>query len=147
MENTINPYALSELIEYLKGIRQEDIERIPKRLMDFFEENASKEYKCNFDCNQPLNQLELLDETRGLISMICYNYWCITDDQKKKYWNKLNENEKKYQNELKIKYDTSVFKEKRKTVDNNENLNMISTRKTGIIRRIVNKIKTLLKLT
>ena len=79
-----NANAIAEVVYYLKGIRQEDIDKIPKKLLEYLNNNASKEYECNFDFNKPLNELELLEETRGIIGMICYNYWCETEEQKAK---------------------------------------------------------------
>lgn len=111
--------AMAEVIYYLKGIRQEDINKIPKKLMQYLNENASKEYKCDFDYNKPLKELKLLDETRGIIGMICYNYWCVNEFQKKQYIDKLNTNEIKYQEELRQKYNPDdIFKNKREI--NNE---------------------------
>ena len=60
--------AMSEVLYYLKGIRQEDIEKIPKKLIIFFKENCSKNYECNFDYTKPLNELDLQEETKGLIT-------------------------------------------------------------------------------
>ena len=96
--------AMKEVIYYLRGIRQEDIDRIPKELIQYLNENASKEYKCNFDYNKPLKELNILDEARGIIGMICYNYWCITEQQKKEYIKKLNQNEQQYQKNLQEKF-------------------------------------------
>lgn len=97
--------AIKEVITYLKGIREEDINKIPEKMMKFLEENASKDYNCNIDYTKPLNELELMDETKGIIGLICYNYWCETQEQKEKFLNNLKDNEKKYQEELKKKYD------------------------------------------
>ena len=77
--------AMAEVVWYLKGIKQEDIEKIPEKTIKYLNENASKEYKCNFDYSKPLNELKLLDETRGIIGLLCYKYWCITEEQKKEY--------------------------------------------------------------
>ena len=84
MENIRYANAMTEVLEYLKGIRQEDIDKIPKKLILFFKENASTNYICNIDYNRPLKEQQLLDETRGLISMLCLNYWCETEEQKKR---------------------------------------------------------------
>ena len=109
-----NANAMAEVIYYLKGIRQEDINKIPKKLMQYLNENASKEYKCDFDYNKSLKELKILDEIRGIIGMKCYNYWCINKFQKKKYIDKLNMNEIKYQEELRKKYNPdNIFKNKR----------------------------------
>lgn len=106
--------AMAEVIYYLKGIKQEDIDKIPKKLMQYLNENASKEYKCDFDYNKPLKDLKLLDETRGIIGMICYNYWCITKIQKSQYLKRLSENEQKYQRVLYEKYNPdNIFKNKK----------------------------------
>ena len=79
--------------------------------MDFFKDNASKDYECNFDFYKPLKELKLQEETKGLIAMICLNYWCETEEQKKIFIKKLNENEKKYQEEQRKKYNPDdIFK-------------------------------------
>ena len=88
--------ACAELLHYLKGIRQEDIDRIPNELMVFFRNNADPEYKCDFDYSLPLKEMNLTDETIGLISMICYKYWCITDNEKQTFEEHLRRNEIKY---------------------------------------------------
>ena len=82
--------AMAEVLWYFKGIKEDDINKIPKDIIDFLEQNASKEYKCTFDYNKPLKELDLLDETRGIIAILCYKYWCITNEQKEMYLKKLN---------------------------------------------------------
>lgn len=109
MSNVKNANAMAEVIYYLKGVRQEDIDKIPKRLMQYLNENASKEYKCDFDYNKPLKELNLLDETRGIIGMICYNYWCINEMQKEQYLMNLSKNEQRYQEILNEKYNTNML--------------------------------------
>ena len=104
MVSTKEASAMAEVLYYLKGIRQEDIDKIPKRLIEYLNNNASKEYECKFDYNKPLSELNLLDEARGIIGMICYNYWCETEEQKANYLEKINQNEKKHQELLNEKY-------------------------------------------
>lgn len=76
--------AMTEVLYYLKGIRQEDVDKIPKKLIKYLKENALKNYECKFDYTKPLTELNLQEETKGLIAMICLNYWCETEEQKKK---------------------------------------------------------------
>lgn len=108
--------AMSELLHYLKGIKKEDVNKIPKKLMEYFESNASDDYKCEFDYTKPLNELEkeLQVETRGLIVMICLNYWCETEEQKRILIDKLKENERQYQTELREKYNPDYLLKKRR---------------------------------
>ena len=113
--------AIAETLHYLKGISQEDINKIPSKFMIFLKENALKNYPCNFDYTKPLKELKLTNETKGLISMICLNYWCETEEQKIKFRNHLNVNEQAYQEALKIKYNVdNIFKEK--NISNNEEI-------------------------
>ncbi len=117
MANSREKDAMAEVIWYLKGIREEDIKKIPPPIIRYLNENASKDYKCNFDYNKSLRDLNLLDETRGIIALLCYKYWCTTEDQKKKYLRKLTENERLYQEKLCKKYDTKLL------FDNNKKVN------------------------
>ncbi|MBR3162938.1 MAG: hypothetical protein IKF17_02400 [Clostridia bacterium] len=121
MVNVRNANAMAEVVYYLKGIRQEDINKIPKNLLQYLNDNASKEYECNFDYNKPLKELNLLDEARGIIGMICYNYWCVDEIQKKQYIDRLNTNELQYQEKLHEKYNPdNLFKNKnRKNIEEN----------------------------
>ncbi len=142
--------AMAEVIYYLKGIRQEDVDRIPKKLMQYLNENASKEYICNFDYSKPLKELNILDETRGIIGMICYNYWCVTEQQKELYLKRLSQNEQQYQKKLQEKYNSDdIFNRQRQNqlIDENKignNIDIVEF-KEPIYMRILNKIKAFFK--
>ena len=132
MINVNNANAMAEVIYYLKGIKQEDINKIPKKLMQYLNENASKEHICNFDYNKPLKELDILDEARGIIGMICYNYWCVTEQQKEQYLKKLSMNEQQYQEILHEKYNPdNIFinkqKQQKKSSNTTENNQMQAT--------------------
>ncbi len=138
--------AFAETLYYLKGINQDDINKIPKLFMNFLRENADAKYECKFDYNKPLDELELTAETKGMIAMICLNYWCDTEENKKIFVKHLNENEIKYQEELRRKYNvndmfkrTDEPKEKKKT---QENELPVQVENDGIIKRILKKIKS-----
>ena len=55
MTNSNMRNAMSEVLEYLKGIKKEDLDKISPKFMNFLEENASKDYNPNFDYIKPLN--------------------------------------------------------------------------------------------
>ena len=138
-----NANAMAEVIYYLKGIRQEDINKIPKKLLQYLNKNASKEYKCDFDYNKPLKELDLLDETRGIIGMICYNYWCVDEFQKKQYIDKLNKNELQYQEILHEKYNPdNLFKNKdEKIIEENVTTTEMIEYKENLFKKLIVKIK------
>lgn len=143
MVSVKNANAMAEVIYYLKGIKQEDINKIPKKLLQYLNDNASKEYKCDFDYNKPLKDLNLLDETRGIIGMICYNYWCIDEIQKKQYIDKLNINELKYQEFLHEKYNPdNLFKNKNeKNIEEPIKTTEMIEYKETLFKKIIIKIK------
>ena len=140
-----NANAMAEVIYYLKGIKQEDIDKIPKKFIQYLNENASKEYKRDFDYNKPLKELNLLDETRGIIGMICYNYWCVTEKQKEQYVKRLSQNEQQYQKNLNEKYnpDNIFGKKKLDFIENTTNPTEITEYKESIFKKFINKIKSI----
>ena len=153
--------AMSETLHYLKGINQDDIDKIPNKFMLFLKENADDNYSCNFDYNKPLKELNLTNEAKGIIAMICLNYWCETEEQKTKFRNYLNINEQNYQEKLKKIYNVdNIFKNRNNTVNNNninsnvdektdkehnQNLPARVQKKQNIFLRVLGLIKKLIK--
>ena len=113
MVNEKYSIAMCETLRYLKGINQDDLNKIPSKFIKFLSDNSSKNYECDFDYTKPLKELNISEEARGIIAMICLNYWCITDEQKEKFKRHLTKNELKFQEEIRRKYDPdNLFKNK-----------------------------------
>ena len=143
-DNTKN--AMAEVLEYLKGIKEEDINKISPKFLKFLEENASKDYKPNFDYNKPLSELNLMNSSKAIICFICYKYWCETEDEKTEFYRLLKENDKKYELEWKEKKD-SIFKSKENNINQNigdNYLDKVSTQKSIFykIKKLIIKIFT-----
>ena len=114
MVNTRYANAFKEVDYYLKGIRDEDIEKIPNKLKEFIKENASESYLVDFDYNKPLSEITISKEAKGIISIICLNYWCENEEEKREYLGLLNTNEQEYQKILREKYNPeNIFKSDR----------------------------------
>lgn len=137
--------AYAEVLHYLKGIRKKQIMLIPKGLIEYFKVNKSQTYKCNFDYNKPLNEIEISNKAKGIIGMICLNYWSNSNNQKKIFLEKIEENEKIYQKELNEKYSyDNIFKKsnKDKNLENEEeSLDLEPTKKVKLFEKIINKLK------
>ena len=77
--------------------------------------------------------------------MICYYYWCNTEENKQKLISTFNQNEKIYQEEMKEKYDPKKIFEER----NEKNIQKIKTNETvdvvkykeSKLKKIINKLK------
>ena len=142
MVNERYSLAISETLYYLKGIQQQDIDRIPNKFMSFLKENCLNNYKCNFDYTRPLKELNISDEARGLIAMICLNFWCDNDEKKEMFKKHLTENELKYQEKLKEKYNpNNLFKNIReKTNVKMEYTEMIEYKESKWYKKMFSKI-------
>lgn len=115
MTNENYQIAMAEVLEYLKGIQKEDVEKISPSFMNFLKENASKNYKANFDYTKPLSELQLSDTSKAIISFICYKYWCNNEQQKMKFYNLLKHNDELYKRKWKEK-SNNMFKSKEKNI-------------------------------
>ena len=139
--------AMAEMLYYFNGIDENEIKRVPAKLMNYFRENATKDYICDFDYNQPLKKLNLKDETKALIGMIYINYICDSQEEKQKVLSKLTENEVKYQEELRKKYSTeNLFKNNVKTSNKDANQGaLIEYKEDKWFKKLVMKIKRMFK--
>ena len=149
MESVISAKALAEVKHYLKGINQKDIDKIPKEMLHYINDNSANDYQCNFDYYTPLKDLDLLEETRGIIGMICYEYWCDTDEKKKRFRARLNENELKYQDKLREKYKPNdVFKNSamnlKRTASIEDTKNLVEV-KDSFLKKLIWKVKEFFK--
>lgn len=141
--------AISEVLDILDNSEDNIVEKIPKKLIDFWKKNKSTTYKPNLDHSKSINDMELKSKTKSLITMIYLNYLC-DDIEKDKIKLILKENEEEYQKELKEKYNSdNIFKKdsyeyvvKENVVE--RNVEMIEYKET-MFKRIINKIKNFLK--
>ena len=86
--------AYAEVYEILNILEEEYVEKIPKKIVDFFEKERIKEYKPDIKANVPLIDQNLKRETFVLLAILNLNYWCNSQEEKREFLNKLNENEK-----------------------------------------------------
>jgi hypothetical protein len=140
--------AYVEVLGILALLDEEQKNRIPKKLKEFFENNKNQDYQVNIDSNIPLEEQNLLQETVDILAMLKLNYWCTNEKEKEGLLNLLNENEKKYQEELRKKYNpNNLFKDKesKRVIYTNEELSIVKY-KESIFTRIKDWLKRILFL-
>lgn len=140
--------AYVEVLGILDLLDEEQKNRIPKKLKEFFENNKNQDYQVNIDSNIPLGEQNLLQETVDILAMLKLNYWCTNEKEKEGLLNLLNENEKKYQEELRKKYNpNNLFKDKesKRVIYTNEELSIVKY-KESIFTRIKDWLKRILFL-
>ena len=74
--------GITETIEILKLADKKEIDKIPKKFMNFLNEHADKEYKFEIGNEMSLKNLKLRKETKNILAIIAYNYWCDTSEKK-----------------------------------------------------------------
>lgn len=140
--------SYTEVLTILNYMETEYQEKIPKKLIDFFERNSAKDYKFDIDLAIPLKEQKLKAKTLSLLAMLNLNYWCKSDEEKQELIKHYSENEKKYQEELREKYNPdNIFKKhnQEKSVEENivkEELAMVEY-KESIWKKFINKIKSI----
>lgn len=145
MANIEYSEAIVEVLEILEYSDDNILEKIPKKLIKFWERNKSKTYKPNLDHNKSIIEMNLKDKTKSILSMIYLNYLC-NDAEAKEISSIINHNEEIYQTEL-IKKHNSQHSEKEQNIINTINKNTKSTsitiidNKESIFKKIVNRIK------
>ena len=95
--------AISEVLEILKYSGKEYTDKLPKKLIDFLKENKSNTYKPEIDINKKIEDMDLLPETKGLLSLLYMDYWS-TPEEKEEFKKILKENQEKIEQELREKY-------------------------------------------
>lgn len=144
----VNRRAYTEVLEILKHISQEELNKIPTEIIKFMEDNRDNTYNFTYDVSQSLGEQKVLRETNSIIIYIFKKYFA-TDVQKEKINNILMKNELKYQKELKEKYNPELlFKKKeykiedeKESIENNmEEVSLIEY-KENIFIKLIKKIK------
>ena len=75
--------ACYEVLEILKYVKKEDLEKIPKEEIKILKEYANYNHNFQYDPNKHIKEQEVLKLTKGIIAQYFYQY-TATDKQKEK---------------------------------------------------------------
>jgi len=145
-------YAYAELLEILSFTNINLVNKIPKKLISLFQENASSVYEHHLNRSIPLEEQDISSETATLITLISLNYWCETEEEKNEIRKVLAKNEKIEKEELEKKYNpNNIFQNNSiqvtKTTSPNENTQSnlpIAVSTLPWYSKILNTIKNLI---
>lgn len=142
----IDDRVFSEVYVILNQLDEKSLKKIPEKIFNQIKENAKVEVDY-IDKNIPLEEINLMEETREFLAIISYYYFC--DEEERQKWDEiLNENERKYQEKLKQKYNPDkMFKTKQENINKEENIELdLVEYKENFIVRLINKIKQFFKI-
>jgi len=74
--------ACSEMDYILKHMNPNDLNKIPKDVINFFKENKSVFYNVKLDSTKKLYEQDLKDETKAFIKILNEKYFCVNEETK-----------------------------------------------------------------
>lgn len=135
--------AYSEVSAILDLLDDEYISKVPRKFIEFIDNEKDNEYFININPNVPLEKQELLPDTINILAMLKLDYWCDTEEEKLELLNILNKNEEEYQEQLREKYNPeNLFKNNDK---NKEEKSLTIIEEKSFIIKIFEKIKSMFK--
>ena len=150
MEDNYNK-AFKEVVEILKHVPEESVQKIPQDMRDMFEEEMDKDYIFEVKDNVEFEDLKLLDETKAILANIFRDYWA-TSYQRERILAKEQYDRQKVDEEKQKKYNSNdLFKRKNindtKEIEssNNENLPVIVKEKK-FYQKLINFIRKLFRM-
>jgi len=129
--------AVVEVLGILYELEDEDFNKIPKNVIDFFEKNKSITYDPNIDYTENVEKLVLRDKTREILAGIYLDYFC-PEEEKFEYKKTIRKNRCNYEESLKENFSgQEIFKIRKKETSNE----MIVVKKETFFEKFLYKIK------
>ncbi len=140
--------AYSEVCTILNMLEDEYKERVPKNVIDFFEEERDKEYNPIIDVNIPLEKQNLRRKTIVLLAILNLNYWCDSEEEKQEILDSFAKNEelkRLKEKELTENYNINNLFNKIENTENKTEVSLIEYKEQNFIQKIISKIKSLFR--
>ena len=138
--------AYSEVCTILNMLEDEYKERVPKNVINFFEEERDKEYNPIINVNIPLEKQNLRRKTIVLLAILNLNYWCDSEEEKQEILDSFAKNEelkRLKEKELTENYNINNLFNKIENTENKTEVSLIEYKEQNFIQKIISKIKSL----
>lgn len=117
--------AYKEVIEILKYVPQESINKIPKTMLETFENKMDRSYEFTVDINKTFKEQDLLDETKAIFANIFRDYWA-TPYQRKRIKEKEDYDRQIIEEEKANRYNSNdIFKKRKKMESIDQKVNSL----------------------
>ena len=139
--------AYTEVIEILKYVPDEDVQKIPEEKLIFYKNNLDNEYSYRLDMTKEFEEQEMSEITKAILANIFRDYWA-TPYQKERIEAKEKYDLEKLEEEKREKYNPdNIFKKpKEETVVENTNL-PVEIKKETFFKKLISFIKGLFNKT
>ena len=85
----------SEVYGILKALGDKYINKLPKTVLKVITESKEENYNPEYSMSVPLKEQDINRKSLAMIALFHYNYWCETEEERKKFKNMLETNEEK----------------------------------------------------
>lgn len=146
MEISLNTRkAYSEIDEFLSLLKEEQRNKIPQKLREFFNEEKDKQYTKGISVDKDIKNQNLMEETLAIIALLNLQYWCEDEAERQRLKDIYAKNEKLWQDAFQIKFDSNeIFKKNVVVTKHQEETNtQMVEYKESVINRLIKKIKKL----
>ncbi len=142
--------AFTEVYEIISYLNDEEYNKIPKEVVDAIYENRNKEYEYWLDESIPLEDQEMLPETKAILFNLFRDY--LSYPWQKEKIIKMQREERLRKEEIKRKKYNSdnIFKnqsnknKKQSYIENEKEKNLVDSNKENFIQKIINKLRKFL---
>lgn len=138
------PKAYKQVIEILKYVPQESVDKIPQEMIKTFKANMDDKYDFRIDINKTFEEQDLLEETKAILANIFRDYWA-TPEQKERILEKEKNDREIEENIKREKYNPdNLFKKKQKVIQQNEEIQNnlpVEIKKEKFYKKIINFMK------
>lgn len=140
----INKQALSEVYDIIYHMEKELYNKIPRQFLYFIKENKDNNYVVTIDYSKSINEQELLQQTRIILSLLYRDYLCPEEERLA-----LIEKDKKeleeIENEIKDAYNPDNMFKNKKILENYNNNLPIEVKRKSFFDKIIEFIKNIIK--
>lgn len=143
MENNYHK-AYVEVLEVLKYIPKEDLEKVPKDIIKTLENKKDMEYKYELNKNISFENQILMNETKAILANFFRDYWATPEQRNAIIEKERKEEWEEEQNKIKIDYD-AVFKRNTKSVPPKKETQIVVVEEKKWYEKFVDWIKNIFK--
>lgn len=136
--------AYKQVIEILKYVPQESVDKIPQEMIKTFKINMDDKYDFKIDISKSFEEQDILEETKAILANIFRDYWA-TPEQKERILEKEKNDREIEENIKREKYNPDdLFKKKQKVIQQNEEIQNnlpVEIKKEKFYEKIINFLK------
>lgn len=138
--------AFSEVLEVLNNSEKKIVSRIPKSFLEFLNQYKDNNYKAEIDFSNENWDEQVKKETQAILALI-YRDYIVSKEERERFLSEGREEQKRIENELRERYNTdNLLKNRPNNIETNSNKPVeIVKYKESIIKKIINKIKSIFK--